>query len=160
MVCHCNCLPSDSSIPSSKACTSSGNKRLCTKLWAMRPFPTRTLAVVGSGLPSSWNVGYHPCIGREVDTTFILGWTVGSQMTIFPNGLGGVLVSASPESVEIYSDVHCLFRKWPKGRGGVGGGGGSLAMAQRWLLLRGWPGARNKTTNRHRPSRHHTFTLI
>ena len=37
---------------------------------------------------------------------------------------------------------------------------GSLATALRWLLLRGWLGAENKMTNRHRPSHRHFFTLI
>ena len=61
IVCHCNLLPMDSSMPSLKACTSSGKKRSCTKLWATRP-PSplshiHTLAVAGRGLLMSWNVG-------------------------------------------------------------------------------------------------------
>ena len=92
---------------------SSGNKRLHTKLWATRPpspfSHTRTLAVVGSGLPSNWNVCCHPYTGQEVDTTFVPVLAIGSRMTIFCDGRGGVLVGASPEPTRVYSDVHCLW---------------------------------------------------
>ena len=128
MMCHCNCLPSDLSIPSSKACTSLGNKRLCTKLWATRPLSpfshTRTFVVAGSGLLSNWNEGCHLRASQEVDATFIPIWVVGSRMMIFPDGRGGVLIGVSSELVRVYSTVRCLFWEQPERGGGEGGGGG------------------------------------
>ena len=127
MVCHCNCLPSDLSVLSSKACTSSGNKRLCTKIWATcppSPFSyTHTFVVTRSGLLSSWNEGCHPGASQKMDATFVLIWVVGSQMTIFPDGRGGVLIGVSSELVRVCWAVRCLFREQPEGGGGGGGGG-------------------------------------
>jgi len=123
MVCHCNCLPNDSFVPSLKTCMSSGKRRTCTKLWATRPpsplSHTLTLADAGRGLPSSWKVGYHFAAAREVDVTFIPVWAVDCRMTIPPDGWGGVLMGASPKLAWVCSAVHCLFREQLEGGGGV-----------------------------------------
>ena len=75
MVCHCSCLPNDSSVPSLNVCISSGNRRPCTKLWATQPpspfSHTRTFAVTGRGLSSNKNEGCHAEVAQEVDATFI-----------------------------------------------------------------------------------------
>ena len=122
MVCHYSCLPNYSSVPSSNVCTSLGNRRPCTKLWATRPptpfSHTRTLVVEGRGLPSNMNEGCHAWTAQEVDATFSPVWATGSRMTMPPDGRGGVLVGASPESAGVFSIVRGLFRVQLVGRWG------------------------------------------
>ena len=55
---------------------------------------------------------------------FVPIWTVGSRMTILPDGWGGVLIGASLELVEVCSIERCLFLVQLEGGGGGGGGGG------------------------------------
>ena len=126
IVCHYSLLPIDSSILSSKACTSSGRRRLCTKLWVIRPpspfSHTCTLALVGSGLPSNWNLGCHAYAAWEEDAMPAPTWVWGSCMTIPLDGWGVIWVKTSPRPIEVCSATRCLFRVHLVWGGGGGGG--------------------------------------
>ena len=126
MVCHWILHPTDSSVPSSKACTSSGRRRPVARVWAIRlpsPFShIRTQAVEGRGLPSNKNLGFHVGAAWEEDVVPSPTWVCGSCMTIPSAGRGGVRITASPNPVGGWSATFCLFRTRPSW-GGCGGGG-------------------------------------
>ena len=126
MVCHCSLRPTASSVPSSKACTSSGRMRLVAKVWAIRP-PSpfshiRTQAIEGRGLSSSKNLGFHAGAAWEEDVVPGSTWVCGSCMTIPPVGRGGVRIIASLEPVGGWLATFYLFRTCPTWGGGGGGG--------------------------------------
>jgi len=104
----------DSYVPSSKACTSSGRRRPCTRLWATRPpsplSQTHAQAFTGSGLPSNWNFSCHACTACEEDTTLTPTCICDSWMIIPLDGRRGLWVVASPRTVEVFSATRCLFR--------------------------------------------------
>ena len=124
MVCHCNRLPNDSSVSSSRTCMSLGKRRSCTKLSVTRPLSplshTLTLADAGRGLPLSWNTSCHSIATREVDATFVPVWAVDSQITIPFDGHGGFLVGTSLKLASVCLAIHCLFQERLEG-GGEGG---------------------------------------
>ena len=125
MVCRCSLRPTDSFVPSLKACTSSGRRRPVAKVWAILP-PSpfsyiRIQAVEGKGLPSSKNLGFHAGVAWEEDTIPGSTWVCGSWIIIHLVGRGGVRVTASPEPVGGWSETFCLFQThptWGRGRGG------------------------------------------
>ena len=86
---------------------------------------TRTLALIGSGLPSSWNLGCHACAAWEEDTTPVPTWDCGSCMVTPLDGWGVTWVTTSPGPVEVCSTTRGLF--WIRTVWGGGGGGGREA---------------------------------
>ena len=126
MVCHCNLRPTDSSVLSSKACTSSSRRRPVARVWAIR-FPSpfchiRTQAVEGKGLLSSKNLGFHTGVAWEEDVVPDPTWVCGSCMTIPRVGRGGVKITASLEPVYGWSATFYLFRTRLAWEGGGGRG--------------------------------------
>ena len=129
MVCYCSWLANDPSVPPKKKCTSSGKRRPCAKLWAIRPpspcAQVLMLAVTRKGSFSSLKVICQPIYGQEKDVMLDSTWAVGpvslvgSQILIPPDTRGGeVLKRASPETLGGCSVMHCLFRERLRGGGG------------------------------------------
>ena len=158
IMCHCNRLPSDLSVLSSKVCTSSGNRRPCTKLWATRlPSPFSHTRSCGNGfsVQLEWGPSFRYDSGGRCHIHLGLSCWLPDNDT--PWWLGG-----SPSGCITWANRSLFGYTWSL-LGAVGRRRrrrGSLILALRFLLLCGWSGAGHETVDCHCPSCHHVMTLI